>query len=141
VLGATAAHAPQAEQNALQSFGLHVGLAFQVTDDILDIFGPVEPGKDFLEKKKGNIVLHYAFKQFSPAQRKTFLKLFDQKKLSSKDTNRLILLVRNTGALQQSQSLAKKQVLLATQSLNPLKDSAPKSELVRIANSLLERKL
>jgi geranylgeranyl diphosphate synthase type II len=45
-IGGYLAGATQAQQDALYAFGIHVGLAFQVQDDYLDVYGdPVSFGK------------------------------------------------------------------------------------------------
>ena len=141
LLGAAAAHASESEKRSLQSFGSHLGMAFQITDDVLDVVGPADAGKDFLEKKKGNMVLYYAFKAFTPKQRKQFIRLFGQKTVSSKQSKQWVSIVQSTDAVRRAQSMAKKHALLAKQSLRPLKESSAKRELLQIADSLLERKL
>lgn len=38
-IGALMAHAPQTDANALYDFGINIGLAFQLQDDFLDVYG------------------------------------------------------------------------------------------------------
>lgn len=56
-LGAVVAQAPQAEKDALRMFGEHIGIAFQIQDDILDLYAdPSKFGKqiggDVIANKK-----------------------------------------------------------------------------------------
>ncbi|MEJ2584597.1 MAG: polyprenyl synthetase family protein [Robiginitalea sp.] len=56
-MGALVAGAPEADQQALYSFGIYLGLAFQLQDDYLDVFGDPETfgkqvGGDIIENKK-----------------------------------------------------------------------------------------
>ena len=62
-LGALVAQAPPPQRHALRAFGLHLGLAFQIQDDILGIWGdPAVTGKpvgsDLIRRKKSLPILH-----------------------------------------------------------------------------------
>lgn len=62
-LGALVAQAPPARRDALRAFGLHLGLAFQIQDDILGIWGdPAVTGKpvgsDLIRRKKTLPILY-----------------------------------------------------------------------------------
>ena len=75
--GALLADAPAAEAEALYQIGIHIGLAFQLQDDLLDIYGdPATFGKniggDILCNKK-TIFLVNALKQASEEQRAELL--------------------------------------------------------------------
>ncbi len=61
-MGARVAGAPDADQQALYSFGIYLGLAFQLQDDYLDVFGDPETfgkqvGGDIIENKKTYLYL------------------------------------------------------------------------------------
>lgn len=61
-LGALAAGAPQEDVKHLAAFGRHIGLAFQLQDDILDTFGDPEKfgkkiGGDIIQNKKTYLIL------------------------------------------------------------------------------------
>jgi geranylgeranyl diphosphate synthase type II len=56
-MGAMLAGAPRPDQDALYSFGIYLGLAFQLQDDYLDVYGDPETfgkqvGGDIIENKK-----------------------------------------------------------------------------------------
>jgi geranylgeranyl diphosphate synthase, type II len=62
-LGAIVSNAPASHQEALYAFGVNLGLAFQIKDDILDVFGdPAKVGKqvggDILANKKTLLLIH-----------------------------------------------------------------------------------
>lgn len=62
-LGALVAQAPPSQRDALRAFGLHLGLAFQIQDDILGIWGdPAVTGKpvgsDLIRRKKTLPILY-----------------------------------------------------------------------------------
>lgn len=61
-MGARVAGAPDTDQQALYSFGIYLGLAFQLQDDYLDVFGDPETfgkqvGGDIIENKKTYLYL------------------------------------------------------------------------------------
>lgn len=72
-IGAYIADAPAADMQALETFGTHLGLAFQIQDDILDVYGDEATfgkaiGGDILNNKK-SLVLLTALQQANPDQR------------------------------------------------------------------------
>jgi geranylgeranyl diphosphate synthase type II len=61
-IGAMCAEAEQAEAEKLYQFGLHVGIAFQLQDDILDVYGDADKfgkqvGGDIVANKKTFLLL------------------------------------------------------------------------------------
>ena len=72
-MGAIVAHAPQADAEALYQFGINIGLAFQLQDDLLDVYGdPTTFGKniggDILCNKKTFMLIN-AFRLASEQQK------------------------------------------------------------------------
>jgi geranylgeranyl diphosphate synthase type II len=81
--GAIAGGASEEEATHLYQYGLYIGLAFQLQDDLLDVYGdPATFGKkiggDILSNKK-TFLLTYALKQSSPQQRDKMHRWFEQK--------------------------------------------------------------
>lgn len=61
--GAVVADAPQADANNLYNFGINIGLAFQLKDDLLDVYGDPESfgkkiGGDILCNKKTYLLIN-----------------------------------------------------------------------------------
>ncbi len=61
-LGAVLANAPKKDSRALYDFGMNLGMAFQIKDDILDVFGDAslvgkQVGGDILSNKKTYLLL------------------------------------------------------------------------------------
>jgi len=74
-MGAILADAPQADADNLYRFGEHIGLAFQLQDDYLDVYGDPKVfgkaiGGDILEGKKTFMLIN-ALAHADEAQRKT----------------------------------------------------------------------
>lgn len=69
--GAIVAHASQPDCSAIQAFGQYVGLAFQLKDDLLDVYGSADKfgkrtGGDIIEGKKTYLYLK-ALEMLGPA--------------------------------------------------------------------------
>jgi len=89
VVGAILAGAPSKDIKALARFGLLIGEAFQIQDDIIGVFDTERNiGKsvlsDIAESKKTILVSH-AYRHLPPAQRKKFLSRFRQSKTTHAD--------------------------------------------------------
>ena len=72
-MGAIVAHAPQADAEALYQFGINIGLAFQLQDDLLDVYGDSATfgkniGGDILCNKKTFMLIN-AFRLASEQQK------------------------------------------------------------------------
>ena len=79
-IGALYANAPQADTDALYNFGINIGLAFQLRDDLLDAYGDTQTfgkqtGTDIKDNKKTYLLLK-ALQTAEPAQRQQLIQLF-----------------------------------------------------------------
>ena len=143
-VGGLAASAPKKSITALKHYGWHLGMAFQVTDDILDIYGVGELGKpvgqDIRERKFGNIVVLFALKEFSSTVRRHFLKLLVQAKLQEKEVTIAIQAIKNTSARDLAFAVAGSYIRKAKSELLKLKSSPARNALEEIAEYTLTRK-
>lgn len=78
--GAILVNADEQSQQALYDFGIHLGLAFQLADDVLDVYATTPAfgktiGGDIRDNKKTYLYL-MALEQASPAQREQLVQLF-----------------------------------------------------------------
>ncbi|MCT4665699.1 MAG: polyprenyl synthetase family protein [Flavobacteriales bacterium] len=78
-LGAMVAKAEESELESIETYGTKIGLAFQLRDDFLDVYGDQEVGKqkagDILSNKKTALYL-YALEQSNEEDRNTLLELY-----------------------------------------------------------------
>lgn len=79
-MGAMAGAAPKSEQEALYAFGIYLGMAFQLQDDYLDVFGDPDAfgkqvGGDIIENKKTYLYLR-ALELAAPAARRELCDLY-----------------------------------------------------------------
>jgi geranylgeranyl diphosphate synthase type I len=111
--------------DAITPYGLHVGKAFQITDDILGLYGDEQelgkvPGDDVREGK-GTILTRYALQHTVPLERAFLVKCLGNSKLSAKDFDRFKQIVEDSGALAYARSRALTDVNKALKSLDACK--------------------
>nr|WP_309128665.1 polyprenyl synthetase family protein [Microbacterium sp.] len=109
VLGASLAGADPATLAALRGFGHPVGMAFQLRDDVLGVFGdPAVTGKpagDDLREGKRTALIAIARGRLSDADRATLDAAIGDAGLSPTEVTALQQLVRDTGALERVEEM------------------------------------
>jgi len=138
-VGGVCALATKREVQNLKDFGLNFGLAFQIRDDILDIFGDVEKfgkqiGKDIEERKGGNIVLLLASEELNNTEKQKIISIMKQKKLNQKEVKQVIELISKTKARERALKLGEKYTQKAKDSLKNL----PKNKWNKILSNLAD---
>jgi geranylgeranyl diphosphate synthase type II len=88
-IGALYAGAPEAEIDKLYRFGIHLGLAFQLQDDLLDGYGDTavfgkKTGQDIRDLKKNYLVLR-ALEMANPKQQTDLIALFSDPDINEDD--------------------------------------------------------
>lgn len=139
-LGALSAGAPQATVQALSDYGYNLGVAFQVGDDIIDIFGEEEKtgkivGGDIYEHKLGNVVLLLALEELGSSLTEVLAKNV----VTREDAARAIELVRRTSAKQRAEELRNRYVEKALAALDKLPESKYRGLLRDLAIFIKER--
>lgn len=124
-LGAIFASANQKELNIISKFAIPLGVAFQIQDDILGMFGEKKvigkPVTSDLEEGKQTLLIVSAFKKANIQQKKLLLKYFGQKNIKIKDLNKVREVIIETKALKYCQDYAKILVRKAKKALKTLK--------------------
>jgi octaprenyl-diphosphate synthase len=135
------AGASKTESDALYQYGLNLGIAFQLTDDILDYEGEAaEMGKDVgddLSEGKPTLPLIFAMKNGSKEQSDLIKSAIVDK--SSEHINTIISTVKTTGAIDYTRKTAEKKSSLATESIKDFPSSAYKQSLLRLASLAVSR--
>ena len=140
-LGAVITKQTDAVESAMAKYGLHLGTAFQLVDDILDYTADAEAmGKkvgDDLAEGKPTLPLIHAINKSSGDEKKI---LEDAITNASRDNLTTVLtIIEKTGALTYTSEVAKKQAMLAQEALSVLPDSAYKEALFNLAAFSIER--
>ena len=138
---AVLAGANQAIETALRDFGLHLGLAFQLIDDMLDYAGNAqELGKnvgDDLAEGKVTLPLIIAMRNSDKAQAN-----FIRETILAGGTEQLpsvIEMVRNTGGLRYTMSRASMEQEKAMQCINMVTPSKYRNSMENLVKFTIER--
>ena len=108
-LGAICAGAADSELHVLEQFGHALGIAFQLRDDIIDMYSDEivlgKPSGSDLKEGKQTLLIHYGFLLASVSERKALNKLYRNASLSSKDFDEARHILRRCGALNKVEVL------------------------------------
>ena len=140
-LGAIQAGAAAAMEQALAAYGMHLGTAFQLIDDVLDYSGDLEViGKnlgDDLREGKATLPLIHVMRHGQPNQ----AELVRQTIIGSAEPD--FLQVREailaTGALDYARDCARNEARLAAQAIEVLPPSAYRQCMLDLARFAVER--
>ncbi len=138
-MGSLVAAAPDAQCKSLRTFGHHLGLAFQMRDDVLGIWGdPIVTGKpagaDIARRKKSLPILH------GLEQSAELRALLAQETLSTADVHRATELLRETDSREYAERLAQEFHAQALAALDQANLHGPAAlALHELAQMLLSR--
>ena len=141
-MGAICATNKAKDISNLSSFGRNLGIAFQITDDLIGVMGdpkitkkPV--GNDLREGKKSLPIL-MAIKLAKGNDKKIILKAFGNSKISRKDLNKAVDAIRSLGIEKNVRKQALKYAEKAEKSLGNYSGSA-KTELISLLDFVVKR--
>lgn len=142
IIGITLADKRKEFEHALTTYGMHVGTAFQMHDDILGVFGEsIKTGKaignDLREGKK-TMLLQYAYKHATKTQQK-FMNIIIGNEVSTDELIYMQKIMRETGALKHAQEQAEKHISLGIDALHMLPESPSKQLLIELAQFIIAR--
>jgi geranylgeranyl diphosphate synthase type I len=110
-VGAILAGAPKKQISTLIEYGLNVGRAFQINDDILDMFAaPAQTGKSSLtdiKESKKTVLIWHAYRKTNPRMRKIMQGIFDNPDVSARDLEVMRRIVSSSGSLDFAKSQIK----------------------------------
>lgn len=144
ILGAMYSSASEDELAKLRSYAINLGIAFQLQDDLIGLFGTVEElGKpvtsDIIEEKK-TLLMADTIENLSIDSRKEFTHLFYARPLSEKNFNRIKELVISSGAFDKSVKYIETHLQKAYSISNTLNIAGEKKELLKaMAKKLLSK--
>lgn len=111
LLGATLAGAEPKLLKQLQVFGDNLGIAFQIQDDILGIFGDEKitgkPSSADIKECKGTVLIAFAQKRANKYERKILKEYYGNEKIDEDGIEKIRSVFKNTGALEYASSRAK----------------------------------
>ena len=130
-------------QKIFNDFGFNFGMAFQLSDDVLDYFGDSSKmgksvGKDFFEGKVTYPVIH-CFKKSDKKSKKIIAKLFFKRKRSKKDLALLLNLMKKTNTYKSSIEFVRKYAEKAKTNINKFEGNKYKVYLDDLVDHLIIR--
>jgi len=141
-MGAICATNKSNDISNLSSFGRNLGIAFQITDDLIGVMGdpkvtkkPV--GNDLREGKKSLPIL-MAIKSAKGKNKKTILKAFGNSKATRNDLNKAVNVIRSLGIEENVRKQALKYAEKAEKSLSRYSGPA-KIELIALLDFVVKR--
>ena len=130
-------------QKIFNDFGFNFGMAFQLSDDVLDYFGDSSKmgksvGKDFFEGKVTYPVIH-CFKKSDKKSKKIIAKLFFKRKRSKKDLALILDLMKKTNTYKSSIEFVGKYAEKAKTNINKFEGNKYKVYLDELVDHLIIR--
>ena len=142
-IGAVVADRPSVEEKALESYGMNLGIAFQLIDDVLDYSAKQATlgksiGDDFKEGKISLPVV-LAFRRGDEGERKFWRRTLEDLEQTDDDFNHALILMQKHGALKDSVERARHYGSIARDSLGIFEDSEIKSIFDDLIDFCIER--
>lgn len=138
-IGGILAGAKERQLKRFEDYGIPVGTAFQLQDDILGMFGSEEktgkPAGDDLKEGKNTLLYTQVLKRGSPRQLRKLMGLWGKKNATLKEIEEARDIIQKTGSLEYSQKLARRLVEKGKKAVPKL---TKKKELQEVFSSLAD---
>ncbi|MCS7104809.1 MAG: polyprenyl synthetase family protein [Thermofilaceae archaeon] len=139
IFGGLSAEAEPSWIKALEEYGRNIGIAFQVGDDIIDIFGREEAtgkkvGKDIEEHKLGNIVILLTADELASREWRELAEILAKDVVPPRDLERALQIISSTRSRERAEELRKRYANAAISALQRL----PANEGTSMLKSLAE---
>lgn len=144
-LGATLGEGTKNQKKALRTYGMKVGRAFQLSDDLLVLYGDEEKlGKKIgtdLEEGNKTIPILKAYEMGNKKQKNQIKKTVGKKNLKKEDVKKIQEIIEETGAYQYCKEKVEKQVKEGKEAIKQAKNLDPemKEFLLGIADYIIAR--
>jgi octaprenyl-diphosphate synthase len=140
-IGAILGEQPEAIESALAGYGLHLGTAFQLVDDVLDYSAsPEDTGKnvgDDLAEGNPTLPLIHAMHMGTPEQTRLIRKAIENG--GHDNMQSVCAVIESTGAIPYTASAAQREADLAIAALEPLPPSEYRQALYNLAEFSVSR--
>ena len=141
-IGALSASEAPALATNMRDYGEHIGIAFQIRDDLLDFLGKEstigKPVGGDLKEKKFTLPLIYAFTQAPVKTRRGILRLV-KNGIKRGEIQQVVTFVRDYGGIDYAEGRAHEYRRLAMDNLAVLPASKYKTALEQFTNFVVER--
>lgn len=142
-LGGISAQADEGRARSLAEFGLHAGIAFQITDDLLDIVGDESktgktPGSD-VDKHKLTLAVIHLLRVVDEKEKNAIINSYLEAKDAQYDKDALVEILGRHGSLEYAHGRAQEFTTAAIRALDGLKQSDAKDALIATAKFMAGR--
>ncbi|MHA2407460.1 MAG: polyprenyl synthetase family protein [Candidatus Ranarchaeia archaeon] len=143
--GAIIAKALSKEQEALRQYGINIGMAFQIRDDIIDLTEGKgrggEIGCDIKEGKKSLITIH-ALMHANEAEKEKLLHILRQEreKTTQAEVDWVISLYKKLNSIEYAQTTSENLVRDSLKSIQILQEEGLRGILEDLAHFIIQRK-
>lgn len=141
-IGAYLAKAEPHDIQAMGDYGLNIGMAFQIVDDILDIVGSEKTlGKPrMVDFDEGKATLPFIYALEDDAVGERLSQLFHRRVKDTEDVEEALALISRTNAIELAMVRAKEYSDKALKALEIIPDSIHKDGLRKLAETVVNRK-
>ena len=140
-IAAVSVNSSSSEIKKIAKIGMHIGIAFQIKDDLFD-YGKKTIGKPRgidIKQKKITLPLIYTLNNINKSEKRWLIKSLKKNKKSRALINQIISLVKERGGLDYAIQIMKKYHKLSLDDLETFKDSSYKDSLKKMVNYVIER--
>jgi octaprenyl-diphosphate synthase len=141
-VGASSSGANGTIVESMQKFGEHVGMAFQIKDDLFD-YGEDEIGKPVgidIKEKKMTLPLIYSLSKASWLEKRRVISIVKNSSEDSKKVKEVISFVKNSGGIEYARKAMERYYQQALDLLKPLPESEYKTSLTQLVRFTIDRK-
>ncbi len=142
-VGALLGNGDKEEIENLSSFGLNIGIAFQIKDDILGAIADEKKlgkpvGSDIYKCKK-NLIAIKSLEFLKNDKRKKLLRILSQRNNTKKEINDAIELFKESGAIEYCTQMMNNYAEMARNSILNLKKSKARDDLLDLSDFIIKR--
>lgn len=142
-VGAILGKVNQNKRAALKDFGYNLGMAFQLTDDVLDYvsYDAVLGKRVGTDLKEGKVTLPliHAIKSSTDKEKTYINNVLNKAKVTAKDFARISKIIRKYGGVDYTVNTTRQFIDNAKANLEPFRPSAYKESLITLTDYILSR--
>jgi octaprenyl-diphosphate synthase len=142
-LGALAVRDDADARDRMKQFGEHLGIAFQIQDDLLDYSGDIlklgKPVANDIRENKVTLPLIHALANSPADRRKQIVAMLEEDDMDEEDIRTVVSFVRDAGGLDYAERVAGRYCDAALEILNSYPESEARESLMTLVRFAISR--